>query len=132
MGDGSERNVPPRAQAAHRRSQYPLPIRHAFRYFHRVPGPAQKEELHRLSRIIEKDIDQAANDADTAGQQQVERFLAEPQFLADPQRSPPMPAKVLAQVVQDLSVPEKQHQLILRRKPVLTSAKLKGAKWSTS
>ena len=72
------------------RNDQPLPGVESVADFDQVAEPAESEGAQNSAAIEEGEIDQTTHDADQAGQDQVERLFAEPEFLADAQQPLPV------------------------------------------
>src|SRR6185369_11312502 len=72
----------PRAQSTDCRSEDAFPLTHHFSHLDRIARAAKKEKLHRFVGFVEEQVDQAADDSNTAGDQQMKGFFAESKLLS--------------------------------------------------
>ena len=72
--------------------------------------------LDQMDRVIEKQIDQSADDADEAGEHEVERLLLEHQLLAQLQRAAPVPPEKLLRLRDQAAVQPRLHAANLSAK----------------
>ncbi len=80
--------------------------------FHRIARAAEKQPFRSVDAGVKNQVHQPADDAHPAGQHQVKRLLAEPQFSADAQRPLPMSAD---------QRPRRRHQSLQILQPLLHS-----------
>src|ERR1035441_8053546 len=100
----------PGAQPAQRRRQHPLPGGHLFRHLHQFARLPQKEQAHRLGRVIEEDVHQPADHPDPSCQHQVKRLFAEANPFPNTQRPLPMPPEEGIHLSNELCFPHKLHK----------------------
>src|SRR5689334_4164749 len=97
-----------RGQAARRRRQQPLPPVQRLGDLHQVALVPERDLLEAIAATKEDEVDQAADDADASGEEQMQRLLAEPKLLADAEQFPPMPLE---------KVPRRRHDLMEALRP---------------
>ena len=68
----------------------PAASNHFFGRLHKVTLVSKEQMFGAFNRVIEEQIDQAADHPDASGQQQMKRVLAEANLFANPERAPPM------------------------------------------
>jgi len=81
----------------------------------------QEKLLHQFHRVVIEDVDQSAQDADAAGQDEMKRLLAEPDFFADAQQPPPMAVEEVMQLDDVFVVRRNRHTANLQTAAALTS-----------
>ena len=74
-----------------------------------IAGTAEEQELNRFGGAVEQQVHQTAHNADATGQDQVERFFAEPKFLTNTERPLPMTPEELAPLSEERCDRQKRH-----------------------
>ena len=93
----------PGAEPADRRREQALPPIERFGDLHEIALMPERDLLERVDAKMKDEVDEAANDADACREQQMDRFLTEPQLFPDAQQLLPVPPEKILHLRQDLS-----------------------------
>ena len=104
--------------------QHSLPWPHHFRDLDRITRPSEKQFLYPLRSVVENQVDQAANDAHDACEEQVQSLLAEFDLTSDLKRPPPMAPEKYPEIAHYLAVGPERHALNLLFQGVLTRGEI--------
>ena len=91
-----------------RRRQQQLPPVQRFGNFHQIALVPERYLFQNVAATVEDEVDQAANDTHSRREQQMQRFLAEPELLANAEQFPPMRLE---------KIPRRRHDLMPTLRP---------------